>query len=98
MRTPRFEWDDDKAAANMRAEYDFSSARPNPYTNRAKTQTTLRLGVETLAYFKSLSARIGIPYQTLINLYLEDCASRRLEPSLDWCAQQSASSRGGARP
>jgi len=68
----------------MRKQYDFSKARKNPYAKRVKRQVTIRLDESTIGYFKRLSEETGIPYQTLINLYLRDCASsgRRLE--LDW--------------
>ena len=68
----------------MREDYDFSAARPNPYSGRVKKQVTIRLDVETISYFKSLSARMGLPYQSLINLYLSDCARSRREPRLNW--------------
>ena len=67
----------------MRKEYDFSNARPNPYVERLKQSVTIRLDSRALDYFKDLSTRTGIPYQTLINLYLRDCAltGRKLEIS-----------------
>ena len=58
----------------MRAEYDFSKARKNPYAKLLKQSVTIRLDAPTIAYFKSLSAELDIPSQTLINLYLRDCA------------------------
>lgn len=51
----------------MRKEYDFSKARPNPYSKRLKRSVTIRLDEATLAYFKTLAVETGIPYQTLIN-------------------------------
>ena len=65
----------------MRSNYDFSKARKNPYVKRLKKQITIRLDSDTIAYFKSLAAQTGISYQTLINLYLRECASggRRLK-------------------
>jgi predicted DNA binding CopG/RHH family protein len=68
----------------MRDHYDFSSARRNPYAKRLKKQITIRLDVQTLDYFKELSRELGIPYQTLINLYLQDCASAGKRPSTTW--------------
>ena len=64
----------------MRSEYDFTRARKNPYARRLKRPITLRLEEETIAYFKRLAERMELPYQTLINLYLRDCAAtgRRL--------------------
>ncbi|MHB8877158.1 MAG: BrnA antitoxin family protein [Myxococcaceae bacterium] len=68
----------------MRKHYDFSEARRNPYARRLKKQVTLRLEEVTLAYFKELSAEMGIPYQTLINMYLRDCAASRKTLRLEW--------------
>ena len=61
----------------MRKEYDFTRGRRNPYAARLKKAVTIRLDQETVAYFKTLSGQTGLPYQTLINLYLRDCASTR---------------------
>lgn len=68
----------------MRKEYDFSRARPNPYAKRLKRPVTIRLDEETIAYFKALADESEIPYQTLINLYLRDCAAQRRKPELSW--------------
>jgi predicted DNA binding CopG/RHH family protein len=65
----------------MRKHYDFSNARPNPYAKRLKKQLTIRLDEDTISYFKNLAEELELPYQTLINLYLKDCAAshRRLK-------------------
>jgi len=68
----------------MRKHYDFSRAKRNPYARRLKKQVTIRLDEGTIRYFKSLSADLGVPYQTLINLYLRDCAASRRKLSLSW--------------
>ena len=70
----------------MRAHYDFSKMKPrkNPYVRFLKQSVTIRLDRDTVAYFKELAERTGLPYQHLINLYLRDCALRRKEPSLRW--------------
>ena len=68
----------------MRKHYDFSKARRNPYAKRLKKQVTLRLDQTTLSYFKDLGERVGMPYQTLINMYLRDCADNRKELRLQW--------------
>ncbi len=68
----------------MRKSYDFSKARRNPYAKKLKKQVTIRLDVETLDYFKHLSGETGIPYQTLINLYLRDCAEAKKKLSMRW--------------
>ena len=56
-------------------EIDFSTARPNPYAKRLRKSITIRLDVDTLDYFKRESERTGIPYQSLINFYLMQCAA-----------------------
>ena len=40
-----------------------------------KKPVTIRLDEATITYFKDLADETGIPYQTLINLYLRDCAA-----------------------
>ena len=68
----------------MRKHYDFSRAKRNPYAKRLKKQVTIRLEEGTLAYFKELASETAIPYQTLINMYLRDCAARRKRLRLEW--------------
>jgi len=68
----------------MRKEYDFSNGKKNPYAKRLKRQITIRLDEGTVNYFKGLSDEVGVPYQTLINLYLRDCAATRRKLSLRW--------------
>ena len=70
----------------MRKVYDFSKAKRNPYAKRLKKQITIRLDGPTIDYFKDLSDETGIPYQTLINLYLRDCAARKRKLSMNWKA------------
>lgn len=68
----------------MRDEYDFSKARKNPYVQKAKRQITINLDNDTIGYFKNLSKNTGIPYQTLINLYLSDCAAQNKQLQMTW--------------
>ena len=68
----------------MRKNYDFSKAKRNPYAKRLKQQITIRLDKPTIQYFKELSDESGIPYQTLINLYLRDCAVTERKLSMKW--------------
>ena len=68
----------------MRKEYDFSNARKNPYAAQLKKSITIRLDEDSIAYFKSISDDVGIPYQSLINLYLRDCANSRKKLNLSW--------------
>lgn len=68
----------------MRKEYDFSRAKKNPYASLLKKQVTIRLDEATVKYFKELAASADIPYQTLINLYLRDCAASGRKISMEW--------------
>jgi uncharacterized protein (DUF4415 family) len=70
----------------MRDKYDFSKGKRNPYAKRLKKQITIRLDEETLDYFKGLAEDTEIPYQTLINLYLRECAKTKKRPGLKWKA------------
>ena len=58
----------------MRDKYDFTDSVKNPYTKKLKKQVTIRLDEDTIGYFKNLAEGKGLPYQSLINLYLCDCA------------------------
>jgi len=62
----------------MKDEYDFSKmkSRKNPYAAKLKKPVTIRLGEDVIDYFKNMSEESGIPYQSLINLYLRDCATQ----------------------
>ncbi len=68
----------------MRKEYDFSKSIKNPYAKRVKKQISIKIEIETIEYFKKLSTKVGIPYQNLMNSYLTDCASKHIEPKLEW--------------
>jgi uncharacterized protein (DUF4415 family) len=70
----------------LKKHYDFSNAKRNPYARRLKRQVTIRIDQDTLGYFGALAEDMGIPYQTLINLYLRDCAARKKKPSIKWNA------------
>lgn len=70
----------------MREEYDIKKLNPrkNPYSNRLKKQITINIDSDAVDYFKSLSEDSGIPYQTLINLYLADCAKNKKRLQIAW--------------
>ncbi len=68
----------------MRKEYDFSNAIKNPYAKKQKTTVTIRLDSSTIDYFKALSEEVNIPYQTLMNSYLADCAKNKKQPVFTW--------------
>ena len=72
----------------MRKHYDFSKARPNPYARLLKKPVTIRLDTVTVEYFKDLAKDAEIPYLTLINLYLRDCAATKRRLDLKWRARR----------
>ncbi len=74
----------------MKSEYDFSKmkSRKNPYASKLKKQVTIRMGQDVISYFKAMSEDTGIPYQSLINLYLRDCVSNHRKLNLT-CAKQA---------
>ena len=63
----------------MREEYDIKSLNPrkNPYAGKSKKAVTMNISVSTLDYFKSLADESGIPYQVLMNFYLEECVKQK---------------------
>jgi len=63
----------------MKKEYDLSKMkkRKNPFSKQLKKQVTIRLGIDIIEYFKTMSEETGIPYQNLINLYLRDCVTTK---------------------
>jgi predicted DNA binding CopG/RHH family protein len=69
---------------NMLEEYDFTNAKKNPYVKKLKKQITINIESDTVDYFKGLSESTGIPYQTLINLYLCDCAKKNKKIKFSW--------------
>jgi predicted DNA binding CopG/RHH family protein len=73
-------------ANEMKDEYDISKLNPrkNPYTNRLKRQVTININEEAIDYFKQMSEQCGLPYQTLINLYLMDCANNKRRLQINW--------------
>jgi uncharacterized protein (DUF4415 family) len=68
----------------MKDEYDFSQSVKNPYIKKLKKQVTIRLEEEVAEYFKGLAEETGVSYQSLINLYLQDCVKAQRKPSLEW--------------
>lgn len=70
----------------MKEEYDFSKmkSRKNPYAAQLKKPVTMRLGEDVISYFKEMAEQAGIPYQTLINLYLRDCVAHQRKIDIMW--------------
>jgi len=76
----------------MREHYDFSNmkGKKNPYIKYLKQPVTMRLDCNSVEYFKSLSKENGIPYQTLINLYLRDCSMHHRKLQMKWSSSSSS--------
>ncbi len=70
----------------MREEYDIKSLNPrkNPYSEKLKKQITINIDSSTIEFFKKQAEDTGIPYQTLINLYLSDCVKNNRKLSISW--------------
>ena len=63
----------------MREEYDIKALNPrkNPYAGKVKQQVTININTTTIEYFKEMSSETGVPYQVLINLYLDECVKEK---------------------
>ena len=71
----------------MLEEYDIDklNPRPNPYAKELKKQqVTINLSPNVITYFKDEAKETGIPYQTLINLYLTDCVEKKKKLKMTW--------------
>ena len=70
----------------MKKEYDLSKmrSRKNPYASKLKKPVTIRLSEDVIDYFKEMAEESGVPYQSLINLYLRDCASQHRKVDIQW--------------
>lgn len=68
----------------MKKRYDFSKSVKNPYLKKPKKQLTIRLDEDTIDYFRSMAEESGIPYQSLINLYLRECAAEGKKLRMSW--------------
>ncbi len=73
----------------MKTEYDFSTmkSRKNPYASKLKKPVTMRLSEDVVTYFKSMATEAGVPYQSLINLYLRDCVAQHRKVKIAWLAK-----------
>ncbi len=70
----------------MLKEYDIDklNPRPNPYAKELKKQVTIKISPSVIDYFKEQATQIGMPYQTLINLYLSDCVKNKRKLQMSW--------------
>jgi predicted DNA binding CopG/RHH family protein len=70
-----------------------SKANRSPFAKKLKRQrrsVTIRLDGSTVEYFKAMADETGVRYQTLINLYLRECAATGKRLSLSWSAKGAA--------
>jgi uncharacterized protein (DUF4415 family) len=72
----------------MKEEYDLTKMkkRKNPYASRLKKQVTIRINTDVISYFKEMAEETGIPYQSLINLYLSDCVANERKLKVKWAS------------
>jgi uncharacterized protein (DUF4415 family) len=70
----------------MKAEYDLSKmkSRKNPYAAKLKKPVSMRLSEDVVTYFKSMANEAGVPYQSLINMYLRDCVMKHRKVHIAW--------------
>ncbi len=70
----------------MKKEYDLSKmkSRKNPYASKLKKTVTMRLDEDVITYFKGMAKDSGVPYQSLINLYLRDCIAQHRKVDISW--------------
>ena len=70
----------------MKKEYDLSKlkSRKNPYASKLKKSVTMRLSEDIISYFKEMAIESGVPYQSLINLYLRDCVLHHRKVDISW--------------
>lgn len=70
----------------MKTEYDLSTmkSRKNPYASKLKKPVTMRLSEDVVLYFKGMAEQAGVPYQSLINLYLRDCLAQNRKVQINW--------------
>ncbi len=78
----------------MKTEYDLSQmkSRKNPYASKLKKSVTIRLGEDVVGYFKEMAEGTGVPYQSLINLYLRDCVCQHRTIDISWLSNSKAAS------
>ncbi len=54
------------------------------YAKELKKQISIKMDQTIIDYFKNLSHENGIPYQTLINMYLSDCVRNSRKIEISW--------------
>ena len=74
----------------MKDEYDLSKmkSRKNPYSSKLKKPVTMRISEDVIEYFKDMADENGVPYQSLINLYLRDCVAQHRKIDIVWQAKR----------
>ena len=75
----------------MKDNYDFSQSIKNPYFKKLQKPVTIELKQDILDYFTKLAEETGISYQSLIELYLQDCVHQQRQPVLQWLEEEKSS-------
>ena len=70
----------------MKREYEFSKmkTRKNPYASKLRKPVTMRLSEDVIGYFTAMAEEMGVPHQSLINLYLRDCVAAHRKLDMSW--------------
>jgi len=70
----------------MKKNYDLKKLKwkANPYLKLLKKPVTIRFDQDVVEYFKGLSEKEGVPYQTLMNQYLRFCKDEGFKPKTTW--------------
>ena len=90
VRNILYVWDDDsefdakKRISDFYEQYKNHSKDEILYVKKEKQQITIDIDCDVIDYFKVQSSTSGIPYQTLINLYLSDCVTKKRELQMTW--------------
>lgn len=75
----------------MKDNYDFSQSIKNPYFKKLQKPVTIELKQDIIDYFTKLAEETGISYQSLIELYLQDCVYQQRKPVLQWLGEDKSS-------
>src|SRR3546814_3835241 len=73
-----------KTAYEMRISDWSSDVCSSDLAAKLKKPVTLRLSEDVVAYFKGMADDAGVPYQSLINLYLRDCIANHRKIQIKW--------------
>ena len=77
-------------AKNTNGKQDVAMEVETTANGKAQRRTiTISLETDTIDYFRAAANKLGVPYQTLIHLCLNDIRDRELVPQLHWENKQN---------